>query len=344
MRRNFVRTAGALLALSLVPLLSGCSDLLVLEPKGPIGEAERALILESFGLMLIVVVPVIALSILIPWRYRATNTKATYAPHWAHSNLIEAIVWLVPALIVGALGVLVWNSTHRLDPYKPIESNAPPLEVEAVSLDWKWLFIYPQLGIATLNQLVFPAKTPLTLRITSDTVMTAFFVPQLGSQIYAMAGMETKLNLEADKTGKYLGENTQYSGSGFSYMRFDGMATTKQDFDRWVEKVKRSPETLDQTRFAEIEKPSARVPVEHFSSVTPKLFESIIAKYMSMGGDKTMSMPAAGQDSGPGGMNMAIAGSEGDPDPGSNPAGTDATATSEPSHPATDHDATREEN
>jgi cytochrome o ubiquinol oxidase subunit 2 len=343
MRGIHVRTVGALLALSLVPLLSGCSDLYILEPKGPIGEAERILILQSFGLMLIVVVPVIVLSILIPWRYRATNTKATYTPDWAHSILIEVVVWLVPALIVGALGVLMWGSTHRLDPYKPIASDVPPLEVEAVSLDWKWLFIYPQLSIATLNQLVFPAKTPLSLRITSDTVMTSFFVPQLGSQIYAMAGMETKLNLEADKTGKYLGENTQYSGNGYSYMRFDAMATTKEDFDRWVEKVKRSPEVLDHERLAEIEKPSARVPVEHFSGVTPKLFDSIIAKYMSMGGDE--SMPAAGQGAGTGLMDELRFDFERNSKPGGPPpAGTDTAAPPEPVHPATQPTATPEEN
>jgi cytochrome o ubiquinol oxidase subunit 2 len=342
MRGNTVRTAGALLSLSLVPLLSGCSDLYVLEPKGPIGESERVLILQSFGLMLIVVVPVIALSILIPWRYRATNTKATYAPHWAHSTLIEVVVWLVPALIVGALGVLVWSSSHRLDPYKPISSDVLPLEVEAVSLDWKWLFIYPQLGIATLNQLVFPAKTPLSLRITSDTVMTSFFIPQLGSQIYAMAGMETRLNLEADDTGSYLGENTQYSGDGFSHMRFDAMATTSEDFYRWVATVRQSPETLDQDQLSEIEKPSARVPVEHFSSVTPKLFDSIIAKYMSMASKE--SMPAAGQREGAGRSNMLMFDFDGNSNPGgTSPAETDEAAVIESVHPGAQHHATPEE-
>lgn len=346
--RRFSIIGWGLLTLSLLLLLNGCSDLIVLEPKGPIGEAERVLILQSFGLMLIVVLPVIALSILIPWRYRATNTKATYAPGWAHSNLIEVVVWLVPALIVGALGFLVWTSTHRLDPYKPISSDVPPLEVEAVSMDWKWLFIYPQLGIATLNQLVFPAKTPLSLRITSDTVMTAFFVPQLGSQIYAMAGMETKLNLQADETGKYLGENTQYSGDGFSHMRFDAMATTKADFDRWVEKVKRSPQSLDKVRLAQIEQPSASVPVEHFSSVTPKLFESIIAKYMPMMGDDVqMSTPASGQNADGMGMTMTVSAGERSGDEASRAvaaAESGSATASEPLTAATKHHATPEEN
>jgi cytochrome o ubiquinol oxidase subunit II len=259
-------------------------------------------------------------------------------------------VWLVPTLIVGALGVLVWTSTHRLDPYKPIESGVPAIEVEAVSMDWKWLFIYPRLGIATVNQLVFPTETPLSLRITSDTVMTAFFVPQLGSQIYAMAGMETRLNLQADEPGTYLGENTQYSGDGFSHMRFDAVATTKEDFDQWVEEVRQSPETLDRDRLEEIEKPSARVPVEHFSGVTPKLFETIVAKYMSMGGDEPMSMPTtttttargAGAD---GNGEVAFEFEfEGDSVPTGTSAGTDAVATPERSHPATKNNGIQEEN
>jgi cytochrome o ubiquinol oxidase subunit 2 len=271
----------AALALALLLLTGGCSDLTVLEPKGSIGESERALIVQAFGLMLIVVIPVIALSLWLPWRYRAGNGSAVYRPEWSRSRLIDSLVWLVPAGIVVALGTLVWTSTHRLDPYQPIDSRVAPVQVQAVSLDWKWLFIYPQLGIATVNQLVFPARTPLSLHITSDTVMTALFVPQLGSQIYAMAGMETRLSLMADTTGKYLGENTQFSGSGFADMRFEAVATTQEDFDRWLEKVQRSPQVLDAARLAELEKPRARVPVEYFSRVNPDLFASIIARYRS---------------------------------------------------------------
>jgi cytochrome o ubiquinol oxidase subunit 2 len=221
------------------------------------------------------------LSLWLPWRYRAGNASAVYRPEWRRSRLIESLVWLVPAGIVAALGTLVWISTHRLDPYQPIDSRVAPVHVQAVSLDWKWLFIYPQLGIATVNQLVFPARTPLRLHITSDTVMTAFFVPQLGSQIYALAGMETRLSLMADTTGKYLGENTQFSGAGFADMRFEAMATTREDFDRWLEKVRRSPQVLDAARLAELEQPGARVPVEYFSGVSPDLFASVIAKYRS---------------------------------------------------------------
>jgi len=290
MRGNVVRTAG-LLSLMALPLLAGCSEMALLEPKGPIGAGDRAVILDAFGLMLIVVIPVVLMSIGIPWYYRAENTKATYAPEWKHSNLIEAFVWLGPAIIVAALGALAWTSSHRLDPYKQIASDVPPIHVEAVSLDWKWLFIYPELGIATVNQLVFPAKAPLNLRLTSDTVMTAFFIPDLGSQIYSMAGMETKLNLMANKPGHYWGDNTQYSGNGFHNMHFEAKATTPEAFKQWVAKVRQSLEKLDSARFAELEKPSKGwAPVQHFSAVKPKLFESIMGKYMSMAGMKPGDM------------------------------------------------------
>jgi cytochrome o ubiquinol oxidase subunit 2 len=242
--------------------------------------------------MLIVVIPVLVMSVGIPWRYRASNTKAKYDPEWRHSNLIEAVIWIGPALIVAALGVLVWTSTHRLDPYKALSSERPPVEVEAVSLDWKWLFIYPELGIATVNQLVFPVNTPLSLRITSDTVMTAFFIPQLGSQIYSMAGMETRLNLMADEPGNYWGDNSQYSGNGFHDMHFEAKATTPEAFGQWVDQVKQSSLQLDDAELAKLEKPSAGwVPVAHFSAVKPKLFDSIMGKYMSMAGMSSMSMP-----------------------------------------------------
>jgi len=281
MRGRSVRTA-RLLLLAVLPLLAGCSELVVLEPKGPIGAGDRAVILEAFGVMLVVVIPVILMSIAIPWRYRAQNTNAAYTPDWRHSTLVEAVVWLVPALIVAVLGALVWSSTHRLDPYKPLVADAPPVRVEAVSLDWKWLFIYPDLGIATVNQLVFPAKTPLSLRLTSDSVMTAFFVPELGSQIYSMAGMQTQLNLMADAPGHYWGDNTQYSGSGFHDMHFEAKAVTPDEFQHWVAQVRQSHDKLDAEGFAQLEQPSKGwAPVKHFSDVVPGLFESIMGKFMS---------------------------------------------------------------
>ena len=174
---------------------------------------------------------------------------------------------------------------RRPNPYKPLVADAPPVRVEAVSLDWKWLFIYPDQGIATVNQLVFPAKTPLSLRLTSDSVMTAFFVPELGSQIYSMAGMQTQLNLMADAPGHYWGDNTQYSGNGFHDMHFEAKAVTPDEFQHWVAQVRRSPHRLDTEGFAQLEQPSKGwVPVKHFSDVVPGLFESIMGKFMSMAG------------------------------------------------------------
>ena len=290
MRSFRFRNAGVL-TLGLLPLLAGCSDLRVLQPAGPVGLADRQVILIAFALMLIVVIPVIIMSVAIPWRYRAGNQKAAYKPEWTHSTAVEVIVWLVPALIVAALGLLAWNSTHRLDPYAPLPSSKPPLQVEVVSMDWKWLFIYPDLGIASVNQLVFPTGRPLSLRLTSDSVMTSFFIPRLGSQIYAMAGMQTRLNLQADQAGKYLGENSQYSGKGFSFMQFQADATDDNSFNQWVEKVRNSPMTLDKSGFAQLGKPTMDSPVSYYGKVTPSLFETILGKFGSMAGDMRMSKP-----------------------------------------------------
>ena len=260
-------------------LLGGCSYLPLLEPKGPIGDSERFVIIAAFLLMLIVVIPVFVLSQWFSWKYRASNTKATYAPKWGYSLKIDLAMWVVPLAIVTALGILSWKGTHSLDPYKPIDSGVKPISIEVVSLDWKWLFIYPEQDVAVVNQLVFPANVPLSFRITSDTVMTSFFIPQLGSQIYAMAGMQTRLHLMADEPGVYLGQNQQYSGKGFSNMHFEAIAVPEEQFEAWVEKAKQSPEELDLARFEEIAKPSVGYPVTSFSSVEPDLFDSIIRKY-----------------------------------------------------------------
>ena len=195
-----------LLAASLPLLLAGC-NLTVLDPKGMIAAEEKTLILVATGLMLLVVIPVIIMTLVFAWKYRSTNTRARYEPDWSHSNAIEAVVWLIPCLIIVVLGWITYKSTHALDPYKPIQSDVKPITVEAVSLDWKWLFIYPELKIATVNQLAIPANTPINFKITSDTVMNAFFIPQLGSQVYAMAGMQTKLHLIANETGVFDGDD-----------------------------------------------------------------------------------------------------------------------------------------
>jgi cytochrome o ubiquinol oxidase subunit II len=274
LRRMAIAFAAALLA-------SSC-DLRhapVLDPKGPIALAERNLLLTALILMLIVVIPVFVMAFLFAWRYRSSNSKARYTPDWSYSARIDAVVWLVPALLVIALGVLLWRDTHRLDPYRQIDPGTRPLDVQVVAQDWKWLFIYPDQGIAAVNQLVFPSRTPLSLKITSDTVMNSFYIPALGGQIYAMAGMQTRLHLLADAPGRFAGRNTQYSGSGFSDQHFQAIATSPEDFDAWLAKVKQSPDRLDAAAYRALAGDRRIHPVAYYSAVEPDLFGTIIAKY-----------------------------------------------------------------
>jgi cytochrome o ubiquinol oxidase subunit 2 len=219
------------------------------------------------------------MAFLFAWRYRASNTSARYTPDWAYSGRIDAVIWLVPALIVASLGALLWRSTHKLDPYRAIDPVIAPLEVQVVAQDWKWLFIYPAQGIASVNQLVFPSAAPLSLKITSDTVMNSFYVPALGGQIYAMAGMETRLNLKADATGRFAGRNAQYSGAGFSDQHFQVVAASAADFEAWLAKVRQAPEKLDGATYRALAMPTRGHPVTYYSAVEPNLFGAIIAKY-----------------------------------------------------------------
>lgn len=277
-------------------LLAGACDLrysAVLDPKGPIALAERDLLRDAFVVMMLVVVPVIVMALWFAWRYRASNTKAVYAPTWANSARIDAVVWLVPALIVIAVGVLLWRSTHKLDPYREIASSTPPLDVQVVAQDWKWLFIYPEQGIAVVNQLAFPSGRPVSLRITSDTVMNSFYVPQLAGQIYAMAGMQTRLQLLADQPGKFVGRNSQYSGGGFSDQFFEVTSMTQADFDAWVAKAKQAPAKLDAATYTALAAKSRLNPITFYSAVEPKLFDSIIAKYTHAHNASGASAPAS---------------------------------------------------
>jgi cytochrome o ubiquinol oxidase subunit 2 len=283
MKRRNRLVLTALSSLCSIVLLGGCSSVVLFDPKGPIGDSERFIILAAIGLMLIVVIPVFVMLFLFLRKYRASNTEATYTPQWSYSKKIDLIIWLVPVAIVTALAILTWSETHRLNPYKPINSSIKPTRIEAVSLDWKWLFIYPDYHIAAVNQLVFPVKVPLDFRITSDTVMTSFFIPQLGSQIYAMAGMQTRLHLMADEPGVYFGQNQQFSGSGFAGMNFKAIAVSQEEFEAWVQKTKKSPDKLDLARFEEVTKPSLGYPITSFSSVKPDLFDYILSKYKPMG-------------------------------------------------------------
>ncbi|UQS15066.1 ubiquinol oxidase subunit II [Pseudomonas sp. HS6] len=272
--------------LGLVPLLGtlllgGC-NMTLLNPTGQVGLEQRNLIITATLLMLLVVVPVIIMTFLFAWKYRASNQNAVYTPKWSHSTKIEVAVWTIPVLIIIALGYITYKSTHELDPYRPIESDVKPVTIEVVALDWKWLFIYPEQGIATVNKIVFPAHTPINFKITSDAVMNSFFIPGLGGQIYAMAGMQTKLHLIADRNAEMDGISANYSGAGFTGMKFKAIATSQEDFDAWVSEVKKAPKQLDQAEYAALSKPSQNNPVELYSSVTPNQFQIIVDKYEGM--------------------------------------------------------------
>jgi cytochrome o ubiquinol oxidase subunit II len=269
-------------------LAGGCDRMVVLNPKGPIADAERGLMIDAFTVMMLVVVPIIVMVFWFAWRYRARG-NARYEPTWAYSVKVDAVVWLIPALIVIAVAVLLWRSTHHLDPYREIASTNPPLDVQVVAQDWKWLFIYPEQGVASVNQLAIPAGRPISLRITSDTVMNSFYVPALAGQIYAMAGMQTRLQILADKPGKFVGRNTQYSGGGFSDQFFEVVAMSQADFDAWVAKAKQAPGKLDPPTYAKLAERSRLNPIVQYSAVEPKLFDAIIDKYT--GGHQAHGQP-----------------------------------------------------
>ncbi|WDS34851.1 ubiquinol oxidase subunit II [Pseudoxanthomonas sp.] len=265
----------------LLPLLSGCS-LELMNPKGAIGEHEKSLILLALALMLMVVVPVIVLTLYFAWHYRETNEKATYAPKWSHSTAIEIVVWSIPCLIVTVLAVLIWRSTHDLDPYKPIAHDKPALNVEVVALNWKWLFIYPDQGVASVNQLVLPVDQPVAFKITAESIMNSFFIPQLGSQIYAMAGMQTQLHLISDTPGDYAGMSASYSGAGFSDMHFRALVKPQAEFEQWLASAKASPYKLDAQTFTALEQPSTGAPVRAYQLAMDDPFDAVLSKYGPM--------------------------------------------------------------
>ncbi|MFZ0869445.1 MAG: ubiquinol oxidase subunit II [Rhodanobacter sp.] len=268
-----------LLCTAPVGLLAGC-HLALFDPKGDVGVQERHLIVLSLALMLMVVIPVIALTLFFFWRYRASNTKATYAPTWAHSTKIEIVVWGIPCLIVAFLAVLIWRSTHVLDPYRPLASDVPPVRVQVVALNWKWLFIYRDYGVASVNQLVIPAGTPVDFVLTADSLMNSFFIPRLGSQIYAMAGMQTQLHLIADAPGVYAGMSSAYSGEGFSDMRFNAIATTGIGFRQWIQRARGAPTKLTRAAYRVLSEPSSNQPAMVYADADPSLFQSVVNQYM----------------------------------------------------------------
>ena len=263
-------------------LLSGC-NMIVLNPKGSIGAAEKDLIITAVLLMLIVVIPVIIMTIAFAWKYRASNSTAKYAPDWHHSTKIEVVVWTIPCLIILVLGTVTWKTTHSLDPYKPLVSDVKPITIQVVALDWKWLFIYPEQGIATVNFVQFPVNTPVNFKVTADAPMNALQIPQLGGQIYAMAGMQTQLHLIANEAGDYFGRAVNISGRGFSGMQFVAKASSNAEFERWVATVKASPLTLSGAEYNKLALASEDDPVKLYAAVQHNLFNNILMKFMMPG-------------------------------------------------------------
>lgn len=279
-------------SLYLLPLLAlaGCNTI-VMDPAGDIASQQARLIVISTALMLLIIVPVIVLTVLFAWRYRK-GANATYEPEWDHSTKLELVIWGAPLLIIIVLGLITWITTHTLDPYRPlsrIDAGRPlaadhkVLEVQVVALDWKWLFIYPELGIATVNELVTPVDVPVRFKISASTVMNSFYVPALAGQIYAMPGMETQLNAVVNKPGEWEGFSANFSGDGFSHMRFKYRGVTPADFDKFVLDAKASGNTLDRAKYLVLEKPSKRHPVERFATAEAGLFKAIVNRCVAPG-------------------------------------------------------------
>ena len=275
-RRNILFT---ILTIGLALLLSGCK-LALLDPQGPIAASEKQLLIDATLLMLIIVIPVILISWAFAWRYRASNKKATYRPDEAHNNVIEFFCWLVPCIIIIVLGIMTWRSSHELDPYKPLDSKVPPITIQVISLDWKWLFIYPDQHIATINFLEIPVNTPIQFLITSDAPMNSLEIPQLAGQVYSMGGMQTKLHIMANTLGDYMGLSTNISGEGFSDMNFVIRVTTKEQFDQWVKTVQHTPNKLTVAVYNKLTLPTIKDPVAYYSDVAPNLFHDVIMKFM----------------------------------------------------------------
>lgn len=296
-----LRAAAPLAAL----LASGCHAVL-LDPAGEVARRQAVMIYWSVGLMLLIILPVMALTVLFAWRYRAANREVTYAPDWDHSTGLELVIWAAPLLIIIALGALTWTGTHLLDPYRPLDRTdgktgvaaAAPLEVDVVSLDWKWLFIYPEQGIATVNRLVVPTDRPVHFRMTSSSVMNTLWVPAMAGMIYTMPGMETQLHASLDRVGDYDGRSGNYSGAGFSDMTFRTFALPQAQFDRWVSTMRASPLKLDAATYLRLERPTERVRPFAFGAIDRGLYARVVAMCVKPG-TTCMSMVAANQPKAP---------------------------------------------
>ena len=263
----------------------------VLDPKGTISLAERALMIHAVEFMLIVAIPVYILLFFFAWRYRdrgaeeranTTHSGVAYMPDWEHGKMEELIWWAIPFEIILILGALTWGSTHALAPTKPL-SDAPPLVIDVVALDWKWLFIYPAQGIATVDYIRIPVNQPVEFMVTADAPMNSFWIPQLGGQIYAMTGMVNPINLEASETGVYQGGSANYSGAGFAQMQFKAEATSQADFESWVANVKSTASApLTLSTYNVLAQPTATNTIEYYGAVEPTLYNTIVTKFMDL--------------------------------------------------------------
>lgn len=270
-----------ILALSLLVFYLMGHNIQVLNPKGVVASKERRLIIESTLLMLIIVIPVYILTFAIAWKYRASNKKARYEPDFDHHRGLETAWWAIPGVVILILSFVTWQSSHALDPFKPLSSSAIPLRVQVVALQWRWLFIYPDQNIATINYFTLPTGTPVNFEVTSDAPMNSFWIPQLGGQIYAMSGMSMQVNLSADQEGWYRGSSANISGQGFASMHFIAKATSQSDFNNWISKVKQSPQALSISEYNKLSQPNQDSSEQNFSQVDLNLYKGVIGKYTS---------------------------------------------------------------
>jgi len=266
-----------------LPLLLTACHWAVLDPRGPVGQADRTILIDSLAIMLAIGLPTILATFAFAWWFRASNTRARYRPDWEFSGAIELVVWAIPTMVIILLGGVAWIGSHELDPAKPLSQREAPVEIQVISLDWKWLFIYPQEGVASVNQLVVPAGVPLRFSLTSASVWNVFFVPQLGSMIYTMNGMRTQMNLQADEPGTFRGLSAHFSGDGFSDMHFAVRAVRADEFDAWVKGTRGVGPTLDGTAYTALTRQSTNLPPSTFGAVAPELFAQVVSQTLAPG-------------------------------------------------------------
>ncbi|NGZ77839.1 ubiquinol oxidase subunit II [Saccharibacillus alkalitolerans] len=285
-RRSLVRAAFSAVTLVLTMLLlSGCGNYMVLDPKGPIAEKQLDLIIITTLLCSVIIVPVLIITFVIVWRYRASNKKADYKPEWAHNNLLETIWWGIPIVIIIALAIVTVRYTHELEPSKALASDKDEVVIQAVSLNWKWLFLYPEEGIATVNTITIPEGHPVRFELTADSPMNSFWIPELGGQIYAMSGMSMALHLQADEPGTYFGTGANFTGEHFANMTFDVNATSEEEYENFIAEAKSSPETLTAESYEELSKPTEKEEPKLYASFPNGIYESIVTKYMHEGAE-----------------------------------------------------------